>query len=193
VNEALGSKTAAWADCVVGFIGGSLAFGNDLPSLARALAGAAWREGCPRAADLFDGREPAYRRIRLGTRSSLPYSALLIAWPAGHASPVHDHDGLWGIDVVLDGVLEVEAYALPRDGAPQSSPALSRILGVGDVLTFPGDGYAHRCRNLSARQPALSLHVYGGELERYRAFHEDAHGTWHCTVNQAASAERALL
>jgi predicted metal-dependent enzyme (double-stranded beta helix superfamily) len=193
MNEALGSRTAAWADCVVGFVAGSLAFRMDLPALARSLASAAWREGCPRAADLVgaDGAQ-AYRRIRLRTHSSLPYSALLIAWPPGYASPVHDHDGLWGIDVVLDGVLEVEAYALPHDDTPQAMPAGSRILGVGDVLTFPGDGYAHRCRNLSERQPALSLHVYGGELSRYRSFHEDTRGDWHSTFHQAAT-ERALL
>ena len=192
MNEALGSRTAAWADCVVGFVAGSLALRMDLPALARALASAAWREDCPRAADLAaSGDRQAFRRIRLRTHDSLPYSALLIAWPPGYISPVHDHDGLWGIDVVLDGVLEVEAYALPRDGMPQSSPAGSRILGIGDVLTFPGDGYAHRCRNLSARQPALSLHVYGGTLERYRSFHEDARGDWRCTFNRA-TAEHAL-
>lgn len=193
MNDAPDSSTAAWAECVAGFVAGSLAFRMDLPALARSLASAPWREGCPRAADLVgaDGAQ-GYRRIRLRTHSALPYSALLIAWPPGYASPVHDHDGLWGIDVVLDGVLEVQAYALPHDSAPQAAPAGSRILGVGDVLTFPGDGYAHRCSNLSVRQPALSLHIYGGELSRYRSFHEDACGDWHSTLHQAA-AERALL
>lgn len=192
MNEALGNKAAAWADCVVGFVAGSLAFRSNLPALARGLAGAAWREGCPRAADLLDEDRALCRRIRLHTRSSLAYSALLIAWPAGYASPVHDHDGLWGIDVVLDGVLEVEAFSLSRPDVPESSSTESRILGMGDHLTFPGVGYAHRCRNLSARQPALSLHVYGGELTRYRTFHQDAPGHWHSTVSHAAM-ERALL
>jgi len=192
MNEALGSKVAAWADCVVGFVGGSLAFRRDTPALARALVGAAWREGCPRASDLLgDGEAQTCRRVRLRTHSSLPYSVLLIAWPAGHASPVHDHDGLWGIDVVLDGVLEIEAFSLVGPDAPRSSPTDSRILGVGDYLSFPGTGYAHRCRNLSTRQPALSLHVYGGELRRYRTFHE-TRGGWHSIVSRAAM-ERALL
>lgn len=193
MNEVLGSKIAAWADCVVGFVAGSLAFHRDTPALARTLAAAAWREGCPRATDLLDeGVPPAHRRIRLRTHSSQAYSVLLIAWPAGYASPVHDHDGLWGIDVVLDGVLEVQGFSLPQPDAPRRSPSDSRVLGVGDYLHFPGTGYAHRCRNLSMRQPALSLHVYGGELRRYRTFREEAHGGWRCSVEPAA-AEHALL
>ena len=192
MNETLGNKAAAWADCVAGFVAGTLAFRPDMQALARGLAGAAWRKGCPRASDLLDGEARGCRRIRLRTQSSLACSALLIAWPAGYASPVHDHDGLWGIDVVLDGVLEVEAFSLPQADAPVYSPRESRILGVGDHLTFPATGYAHRCRNLSGRQPALSLHVYGGELTRYRTFHQDAPGHWHSTVSHAAM-ERALL
>ena len=192
MNQALGNKAAAWADCVVGFVAGSLAFRKDMPALARDLAGAAWREGCPRAVHLLDEAAQGCRRIRLRTPSSLACSAVLIAWPAGYVSPVHDHDGLWGIDVVLDGVLEVEAFSLARTEPPAYSPSESRILGVGDHLAFPGVGYAHRCRNLSARQPALSLHIYGGELTRYRSFHQDAPGHWHSTVSHAAM-ERALL
>lgn len=192
MHEALCNKTAAWADCVVGFVAGTLAFRRDLPELARSLSAAAWREGCPRAAELLDDDAQTCRRIRLPTRSSLAYSALLIAWPAGYASPVHDHDGLWGIDVVLDGVLEVEAFSLAAPDAPVYAPAQSRILGVGDQLAFPGEGYLHRCRNLSPRQPALSLHVYGGELMRYRTFHQDAPGHWHSSVSHAAM-ERARL
>lgn len=192
MNDVLGSKTAAWADCVVGFVAGSLAFQRDLPALARALAASAWRDGCPRATDLLGEDEPAsHRRIRLRTHSSLPYSVLLIAWPAGYASPVHDHDGLWGIDVVLDGVLEVEGFWLPRPDTLRCSPLDSRVLGAGDYLHLPASGYAYRCRNLSLRQPALSLHVYGGELRRYRTFREQAGGRWRSSVRRAAT-EHAL-
>ena len=78
---------------------------------------------------------------------------------------------------MLDGALEVEEFALGGDpDAPALAPTRRLMLGAGDAATFSGRRYAHRCRNLSATRPALSLHVYGGELDRYRAFHADAHG-----------------
>ena len=42
--------------------------------------------------------------------------------------------------------------------------------GIGDAAACSGRDYAHVCRNLSANRTALSLHVYGGALERYATY-----------------------
>jgi len=60
------------------------------------------------------------------------------------------------------------------------------MLGTGDAAVFSGRRYAHRCRNLSSTRPALSLHVYGGVLDRYHAFQTDARGGYHASAHHAS-------
>lgn len=164
----------------------------DVQALARSLDQAPWWNGCPRAPmPPASAIQAAYRRVPLAQVDQAGYSALLIAWPPGYATPVHDHDGLWGIELVLDGVLKVEAFALAITPQLALYPRGTRVLGVGDHAAFSERDYAHRCRNLSAHQPALSLHVYGGKLSRYHAFNHDDDGHWR-SAPQRVTQERAL-
>lgn len=155
----------------------------DVTQLAQVLAQSPWWEGCPTAGDGFFGAGHRFRRLSL--RDTDDGSVLLIAWPPGHVTPIHDHDGLWGIELVLDGVLQVESFAMSVTPALQLVPRDVTLLGVGDHTTFSERDYAHRCRNLSAQRPALSLHVYGGVLERYGAYDQDAEGRWGHTPQRA--------
>lgn len=101
------------------------------------------------------------------------YTGLIMVWPAGHATPVHDHAGLWGIEMVLQGGLSVEDYELVDAGDGHAQPRFvgTTVLEEGQSCAFRGtQGHAHRCTNLSARRPAVTLHVYGGLLETYRNF-----------------------
>jgi hypothetical protein len=121
-----------WSSRVLALVDGHLADRHgtvDPRPLASALAEAAYWPASPRARDMADQAAP-YRRIPLTGHPARGYEALLILWPPGHVTPIHDHAGLWGIELVLDGVLEVEAFALslqqpaPRlvAGSPCSNP-----------------------------------------------------------------------
>jgi predicted metal-dependent enzyme (double-stranded beta helix superfamily) len=97
------------------------------------------------------------------------YTGLIMVWPAGYSTPIHDHAGLWGIEMVLQGALSVEDYAVVDD--KQLRHVGTSVLEEGQSCAFLGTaGHAHRCTNLSARRAAVTLHVYGGMLERYRNF-----------------------
>lgn len=156
----------------------------DTRRLAEALAAATRWSGCPRACNVTSHETTTYLRIPLSGLESRNYEALLILWPQGHATPIHDHAGLWGLELVLDGVLEVETYAI----SPQPTPHLvfrgKSVLGIGDRACFSGADHAHRCRNFSSQQPALTLHVYGGLLNAYRSFHQESPGRWTSAVHQ---------
>ena len=143
------------------------------PAVAEALAGLVTRADCPSAEGLADSAQ-ACRRVRLAGAEGPSHSCLLIGWAAGAATPLHDHAGLWGVELVLDGALQVEEFA-PIDAPPHGALVCRRrlLLGLGDAATFGGVDYVHRCRNLSERRAALSLHVYGGNLHRYRVFEPD--------------------
>jgi hypothetical protein len=157
----------------------------DVDSIAAVLSQVAAWPGCPRASTLSSASEaPSYRRIPIDTGNALNYEALLIVWPPEHATPIHDHDGLWGMEFVLDGVLEVESFQLLPQPPIHLERTRCQLVGVGDHIAFSLADYAHRCRNLSRNRQALSLHVYGGELNRYRSF---AHkqGQWSCKLHHA--------
>lgn len=163
----------------------------DVGHVAAALSHVATWPGCPQATLLSPASEaPSYRRIPLGTGEAHHYEALLIVWPPGYATPIHDHDGLWGMEFVLDGVLEVESFQLLAQPLIHLERDHSRVVGVGDHIAFSQADYAHRCRNLSRNRQALSLHVYGGELNCYRSFAHDQ-GQWSSELHHAVREKTA--
>lgn len=195
MHDAIENGAAIWTHRVLAAVAGNIGDGSpqEVAQLARVLARTPWWEGCPVATDaLPDGVASRYRRIPLRRPSTAgDYSVLLIAWPPDHVTPIHDHDGLWGIELVLDGVLQVESFAMAMAPSLHLAACGAVPLGIGDYARFSDRDYAHRCRNLSAQRPALSLHVYGGALERFRTFDQDDRGRWgsaaHCTELEPAS------
>jgi predicted metal-dependent enzyme (double-stranded beta helix superfamily) len=152
-------------------LGGDLA-PQEVATLRDQLTELVWADGCPRADSFFGhAQPPRYRRQLIAAAPDGGYTMLLIAWPPGYVTPLHDHAGLWGIELVLDGALQVDEYFSDGDGhAPTLQPHRSLLLGSGDSAVFLDPAYVHRCRNLSLQQPALSLHVYGGILDQFQSF-----------------------
>jgi predicted metal-dependent enzyme (double-stranded beta helix superfamily) len=119
---------------------------------------------------LCDRHQDAFTRWLFERECDGRYTGLVMAWPAGHSTPIHDHAGLWGIELVLQGSLGVDDYEIDAaSGQPRFIG--STVLEEGQSCAFEGTaGHAHRCTNLSGRRPAVTLHVYGGLLEDYRNF-----------------------
>jgi predicted metal-dependent enzyme (double-stranded beta helix superfamily) len=166
----------------------------DIEQLRDRLTSVAWLSGSPTAASVEPSNLPRrYRRHLIATGSNSSYTALLIAWPPGYRTPLHDHDGLWGIELVIDGALAIEEFG---KGGEAREPALEHqrtlILGIGDATAFTSPGYVHSCRNLSAQRTALSLHVYGGVLDEYSTFHTTTLGHYTAT-RQRASIDTVLI
>jgi len=138
----------------------------------------AWADGAPRACSFVSADEhDRFRRHPLASVEALDCAALLMYWPPGHATVPHDHGGLWGIELVVDGALSVNEFVRIGEGDRSTLvPTRSMQLGVGDAALFHSDNYIHRCRNLSNVTPTLTLHVYGGVLTDYNAYTPDAPG-----------------
>lgn len=194
-NRATGTQALAdWSGRVLALIDDHVGHraSVDARQLAGILATATRWPGCPRAGEVTGDGAATYLRIPLSSQEARSYEALLILWPPGHTTPIHDHAGLWGLELVLDGVLEVEAFSLALQPVPRLAARDCTVLGIGDHAAFSGADYAHRCRNLSAQQPALSLHIYGGALDAYRSFHRQDAGDW-VSVEHRAQRELALV
>lgn len=137
------------------------------------LTALAVHEDCPLASDFYDEADLAnYRRHLLFGDAATAYSCLLIKWPPDHVTPLHDHGGVWGIELVIDGALQVDEFVAAdlADAQTRLTPQRSLILGVCDSTAFNDPRYVHRCRNLSSRKASLSLHVYGGMLAEFSTF-----------------------
>jgi predicted metal-dependent enzyme (double-stranded beta helix superfamily) len=165
----------------------------DLASMARELGRVIHQD----AAALSERLTPLLYRQRglerwlIAEQNKPAMSMLVMAWPANHVTPVHDHGGLWGLEIGLLGALEVQSFS--RDAASGDLRMEGRDwLGPGDGSWFEGgQSHAHRCRNLSGHATALSLHVYGGDLSEYFAYEQvEPTGRWLALPQRAAVAGR---
>jgi hypothetical protein len=162
-----------------------------LTVLRNRLTALAASEDSPRA-EGFASEGERFRRHPIASIEKLDCSALLMYWPAGHATLPHDHAGLWGIEVVVDGHLDVDEYTKSgSNDQPILTFARSLHLAAGDAAMFTSDHYVHRCRNRSNTEATLTLHVYGGVLDAYTAFDRDAVGRLFPTRKLTVS-DRAL-
>jgi predicted metal-dependent enzyme (double-stranded beta helix superfamily) len=166
----------------IGTLSGAVS-ATDLNGLVERLSPLAWRDDSPDASEICAGAS-GYSRYLIASAES--FSAILIAWPPGHTTPLHDHGGLWGMELVLDGAIAVDEFRGESDSTATSlTPERTIVLGIGDATAFSAENYVHRCRNLSPRRTALSLHVYGGELERYNVFGLSEEGRFRATTQHA--------
>ena len=106
-------------------------------------------------------RRELYRSERHG------YSVVAMTWGPGQGTPVHDHSGLWCVEGVWDGELEITQYELlERDGER------FRFRAAGGMQAGPGSAGSlippheyHTIRNASLDVVAISLHIYKAPME----------------------------
>ena len=106
-------------------------------------------------------RRELYRSARHG------YSVVAMTWGPGQGTPVHDHSGLWCVEGVWGGQLEITQYELlERDGER------FRFRAAGGMQAGPGSAGSlippheyHSIRNASSDAIAISLHIYKAPME----------------------------
>ena len=103
-----------------------------------------------------------------------------ITWAPGQGSPLHDHSGLWGAEIVVDGMMNETMFELlDRDaqGRYRFARGLHRTCEKGAVgVLIPPLEY-HDFGN-GGTSVAHTVHVYGGDLKTSQAFTEEADGWW---------------
>jgi len=108
-----------------------------------------------------------YARRELYRSPAHGYSVVAMTWGPGQGTPIHDHCGLWCVEGVWDGQLEITQYELlERDGER------FRFRAAGGIQAGPGSAGSlippheyHAIRNASADAIAISLHIYKAPME----------------------------
>src|SRR6476469_5908041 len=106
-------------------------------------------------------RRELYRSPRHG------YSVVAMTWGPGQGTPVHDHSGLWCVEGVWGGQLELTQYELlERDGEPLLLHAAGGMqAGPGSAGSLIPPREYHSIRNASSDAVAISLHIYKAPME----------------------------
>ena len=93
------------------------------------------------------------------------YSVLAMVWDTGQGTALHDHAGMWCVECVYRGKIEVDSYSVVRqDGDNFWFSKEEHILaGVGEAgaLIPPFD---HHTIGNPFPEKAVTIHVYGGEM-----------------------------
>ncbi|MFC0679217.1 cysteine dioxygenase [Lysobacter korlensis] len=129
-------------------------------------------------------RRELYRSPRHG------YSVVAMTWAPGQGTPVHDHCGLWCVEGVWDGELEITQYELLEQEGPRfrfrATGGMQAGLGSAGSLIPPHE--YHTIRNTSQDTVAVSLHIYKAPMRNCAMF--VAHdGEWFERVERALETD----
>ena len=125
------------------------------------------RSGSIRLPDSFKRPKPeGYARRLLHRDPDRGYSAVVMTWAPGQRTALHDHSGIWCVEGVVEGQMEVTRYDLVDEdqGAfrfEQKGHVLASVGSAGCLI--PPFEY-HILGNALADRPSITLHVYGGDM-----------------------------
>jgi len=100
------------------------------------------------------------------------FTAVVMTWGPGQRTPLHDHAGIWCVEGVVEGEMEVVRYELREE-----DEGVCRFLYQGSVRALPGSAGAlippfeyHVLGNPDSERVGVTLHVYGGEMDHCCTF-----------------------
>lgn len=120
------------------------------------------------------------------------YSIVAMTWGPGQGTPVHDHSGLWCVEGVWDGELEITQYELlEREGER------FRFRAAGGMQAGPGSAGSlippheyHTICNASPDRVAVSVHIYKAPMECCSKFQRQS-GEWYVREDAALATDAA--
>lgn len=117
-------------------------------------------------------RPDAYARRLLHRDPQHRYTAVVMTWGPGQGTCLHDHNGLWCVECVIAGEMEVAQYELVDRERDLYRFERQRVLraGVGQAGSLVPPFEYHVLANPHDSELAMTLHVYQGEMSRCHLF-----------------------
>lgn len=133
-----------------------------------------------------------YARRELYRCEESGYSVVAMTWGPGQGTPIHDHSGLWCVEGVWHGQLEITQYELrEQDGERFRFESVgTNIAGVGSAGSLIPPHEYHTIRNPSADAVAVSLHIYKRALTCCSMFHPEQ-GDWYARAARQLGLDEA--
>ena len=116
-------------------------------------------------------RPDGYARRLLHRNDALGYTAVVMTWGPGQGTPLHDHAGIWCVEGVVEGRMDVTQFDLVEESAEacrfEAKGCVHAAVGSAGCLIPPFE--YHTLAN-ALDEPSITLHVYGGELTTCHVF-----------------------
>lgn len=108
------------------------------------------------------------------------YTVVVMTWGPGQATELHDHAGIWCVECVVSGALDVTQYDLveERSGLYRFEPRTRVRAGVGDAGCLIPPFEYHVLANALPEATSITLHVYGGEMDHCNTYRPNGAGFW---------------
>lgn len=118
-------------------------------------------------------RDDGYARRLFHRDPEGRFSVVVMTWGPGQRTPLHDHAGIWCVEGVVEGALEVARYELLEEGAGgvhRFAERGSTAAGVGSSGALIPPYEYHTLANVSDDRVAVTIHVYGGDMDHCAVF-----------------------
>lgn len=116
-------------------------------------------------------RAEGYARRLLHRDDDLGYTAVVMTWAPGQRTPLHDHAGIWCVEGVVEGRMDVTQYDLVEEGADrfrfEERGCIHAAVGSAGCLIPP---FEYHVLANALDTPSITLHVYGGEMTACHVF-----------------------
>jgi len=113
-----------------------------------------------------------YARRELYRSDAHGFCVIAMTWGPGQGTPIHDHAGMWCVEGVWRGDLEITPYELTDQHDDRYRFESRGIMNVGPGSAgslIPPHEY-HTIRNPSTDDIAVTLHVYRGPMTQCSVF-----------------------
>lgn len=124
--------------------------------------------------------EGHYARRLLHKDDEKGFSIVVMTWGPGQETPIHDHSGMWCVEGVWGGSIDVQQYEMVKEseGRYRFEPRNSYQAGFGSAGCLIPPYEYHSISNARDDSPAVSLHIYGGEMLSCSVFDKQPDGTY---------------
>ncbi len=133
----------------------------------------------------------SYARRLLHRDAEAGFTVVVMTWGPAQRTPLHDHAGIWCVEGVVEGRMEVEQFELVEEEDDRC-----RFESRGHVVAGPGSSGAlippfeyHVLANASDEARAVTLHVYGGEMDHCCAYEPRPDGSYERTSKSLGYAD----
>ncbi len=144
---------------------------------------------------VFESVDGHYARREIHRSEQHGYAIIAMTWGPNQGTPIHDHSGMWCVEGVWAGQLEITQYDLAdRTGEDFRFVEVGTLIaGTGSAGSLIPPHEYHAIRNASDRDVAVSIHIYAEPMTCCGVFaeaQEQGEG-WHRYIERQLQLDAA--
>ncbi len=135
---------------------------------------------------IYEPMADRYARRELYRSEEHGYSVIAMTWGPGQGTLIHDHSGMWCVEGVFQGALEITQYEKAEcDGQRCRFTAVGSMqAGAGSAGSLIPPHEYHTIRNPSEDGVSVTLHIYRGAMSCCSVFQPAEDGWYQRQVRQ---------